>query len=397
MKNGWVEIFFGRVIVKVSGRGTERFLNILTRNGLIVWNVKRHGTETITFYMRLRDALKIRRYARKSECSVSFLQRSGVPFLTRRLLKNSGFLAGALLFGLILLFLSNLVWGIEIKGAKPVTEYKIRKELDKIGVKVGKLQWNMDNVDVIQRKLTDQIREITWVGVQLKGTTYHLRVVEKNEPKKPEVIPPRNLIAKKKATIVKTFVENGKQVVFKNDQVEKGQLLVSGIIGKEDQTEIVPAKGEILGETWYYSRVEQPLVTDFKVFSGKEKQKYSFVIGNLEIPIWGFGKPKFKNYETERNEHNVHFLKWDLPINYVSTTLREREDYQREYSIQEAEKVAIDQARKEIKMHVDEDAMINDEKILHKVVKNGKVILEIHFSVIENIAVGQPISKETQE
>ncbi len=69
------------------------------------------------------------------------MQRSGVPFFFKRLLKNSGFLAGAAAFFLVILFLSNMIWGIEIKGAKPATEYQIRKELDKMGVKIGKVQF----------------------------------------------------------------------------------------------------------------------------------------------------------------------------------------------------------------------------------------------------------------
>ena len=48
-------------------------------------------------------------------------------------------------------------------------------------------------------------------------------------------------------------------------------------------------------------------------------------------------------------------------------------------------------AKKQIKSELDEDAIIKDEKILHKSTKNGKVILDIHFKIIENIAVGQPI------
>ena len=188
MKNQWIEFFYGRVTVKVSGKGIERFLNVLTRNGLHIWNVKRHGTETITFKMRLRDAKNIRHYARKSDCTISFLRRSGVPFLLKRAIKNSGFLGGAGIFLLILMFLSNVIWGIEIKGAKPATEYQIRKELDKMGVKIGKLQFFVDNVEGIQRKLTNNVGELTWVGVELKGTTFHLQVVEKNEPQKAKAI-----------------------------------------------------------------------------------------------------------------------------------------------------------------------------------------------------------------
>ncbi|MDQ0197252.1 sporulation protein YqfD [Neobacillus ginsengisoli] len=396
MKNQWIEFLYGRVTVKVSGRGIERFLNVLTRNGLHIWNVKRHGTETVTFKMRLQDAKKIRHFVRKSECAISFLQRSGVPFLIKRLLKNSGFLAGAAVFLLIILFLSNVIWGIEIKGAKPATEYQIRKELDKMGVKIGKVQFFVDNVEAIQRKLTNNISALTWVGVELRGTTYHFQVVEKTEPKKPELLSPRNLVAKKKAIIVRMDIDEGQQVVAKNDHVQKGQLLVSGEIGQEGKTELVPAKGEVWGETWYKSHVELPLKTNFKVFNGKEEQKYFIEIANIDLPIWGFGKSEFKESETEKNVHKIHFLKWELPISYVNKTIREREEITRTYTNLEAEQIALEMAKKEIKSHLDEDAIIKDQMILHKAIENGKVILDIHFKIIENIAVGQPISKETQ-
>jgi similar to stage IV sporulation protein len=397
MKNGWIEFLFGRVTVKVSGRGIERFLNILTRNGLLVWNVRRHGTETITFKMRLKDALRIRKFARKSNCSITFLQRSGVPFLLKRLLKNSGFLIGIVVFFLIILFLSNVIWGIDIKGAKPATEHQIRKELDKMGVKIGKLQFFVDNVEAIQRKLTNNIGALTWVGVELKGTTYQFQVVEKNEPKKPEILSPRNLIAKKKAIIVKMFVENGQQVVNIHDHVEPGQLLVSGAIGMEGKTQQVAAKGEVWGETWYKGHVELPLNTNFKVFNGNVEEKQYIKVGSLEIPVWGFGKPKFKSYETETNVHQIHFLKWSLPISFENKTLREREDITRTYNEKYAEQIALELAKKKIKKQLDDDAIIKDEKILQRTIKNGKVILDIHFKIYENIAIGQPISKEIHE
>ncbi|NRD80800.1 sporulation protein YqfD [Bacillus sp. BRMEA1] len=398
MKNQWIEFILGYVTVKVSGKGLERFLNVLTRNGLYIWNVKRHGTETITFKMRLKDAKNIRLFARNSECKISFLRRSGSPFLVKRLLKNSGFLAGAGIFLFIILFLSNMIWGIDIKGAKPATEYKIRKELDKMGVKIGKLQFLTENVDGIQKRLTDSISDLTWVGVELKGTTFHLQVVEKNEPKKPETYSPQNLIAKKKAIIVKYYIEEGQKVFTDHEYVEKGQLLVSGNIGQEEGTpKLVAARGKIFGETWYKSHVELPLKTNFRVYNGNEKRKYNINIWGLDIPVWGFGKPKFKEYETEVITHKIHFLKWELPISFETKTLREREELTRTYTNQEAEGIALDMARKEIKTHLDEDSTIIDEKILHKALQNGKVILDIHFRIIENIAIGQPISKETNE
>jgi similar to stage IV sporulation protein len=397
MKNQWIEFLFGRVTVKVSGKGIERLVNVLTRNGLQIWQVKRHGTETITFNMKLQDAKNIRIYARKSKCKISFLRRKGVPFLLKRLLKNSGFLIGAVLFLLTILFLSNVIWGIEINGAKPATEYQIRKELDKMGVKIGKVQFLVDNVEGIQRQLTNNVNDLTWVGVELKGTTFRLQVVEKNEPKKAEQLSPQNLIAKKKAIIVGMFVEDGQKMVDTHDHVEAGQLLVSGELGQEGKPVLVAAKGEVWGETWYKSHVELPLVTNFYVYNGKEKQKSSLLLGKLEIPIWGFGEPKFKEFETEKDIHKVHFIKWELPISYLTKTIREREAFTRTYTNNEAEQIALEMAKKEIKTQLNEDAIIKDEKILHQAIRNGKVILDIHFKIIENIAVGKPITKETQE
>jgi similar to stage IV sporulation protein len=397
MKNHWIEFLYGRVIVKVSGKGTERFLNILTRNGLCIWNVKRHGTETITFKMRVQDAIKIRKLARKSDCSIRFLHRDGVPFLLKRAMKNSGFLLGLILFFCFIFLLSNVVWGIEIKGAKPATEHQIRKELDRMGVKVGKVQFFIDNVDTIQRKLTDRIGALTWVGVELNGTTYHFQVVEKKQPKEPEKLTPRNLVAKKKATIVNMYVEKGQPIVMINDQVKPGQLLVSGLIGKEGEETPIAAKGEVWGETWYKSHVELPQQTKFSVFNGKEQQKYSILVSKWDLPVWGFGKPKFKNYETEKNSNHIHFFKWILPISVVHTTIREREEITRHYNQLEAVKIAADIAKKDIKNHLDEDAIIKDEKILHKSFVNGKVKLDIHFKIIENIAKAQRIIKEKSE
>ncbi len=115
-----------------------------------------------------------------------------------------------------------------------------------------------------------------WCGI--KRDNLSLQVVEKNEPKKPEVLSPRDLVAKKKATIVNMYIEKGQQLVDIHDHVEQGQKLVSGIIGTEGKAKGVAAKGEVWGETWYLSHVELPLKTDFNVFSGKEQQKYSILL-----------------------------------------------------------------------------------------------------------------------
>lgn len=183
MKNQWTMFLKGKVLVKAEGQGTERFLNHLIRSNLSVWNAKKTGTKSVIFYIQLEDLSEFRKIARHSEGKITFLEGSGGPFIGKKLMKNSGLLAGVLSFLIILVVLSNMVWGIEITGASPEMEHAIRKELKSMGIQKGKLQFFIDDVDSIQRQLTSRVEGITWVGVHLNGTTYHFQVVEKTEPK----------------------------------------------------------------------------------------------------------------------------------------------------------------------------------------------------------------------
>ncbi|WP_456273991.1 sporulation protein YqfD [Bacillus sp. AK031] len=393
MKNQWITFFTGKVLVKVEGKGIERFINEITRSQIAVWQVKRVGENTFTFYLSLNDLHNFRRAVRRFGCRVTFLRGQGSPFLWKRTLKNSGFLLGAISFLFLILLLSNMVWGISIKGASPETQYEIEKQLQEMGIEKGKFQFTITDVESIQRELSYRMNNITWVGVELKGTTYHLQVVEKNQPEAEEKVGAQNLIAKKKAIIKEIFVEEGMPIVEVNDYVKKGQLLVSGLIGKEDQEQkkAVSAKGVIRGEVWYVTKVELPLKTDFEVFSGNEKVKHYISFGDIRLPVWGWGKIEYKDSVEELSEKKIKFLKWELPTTYIERTVKEKEDVTREYSKKEAVETAKDLARDNLKADLPEDAKVIGEKILHQQIENGKVRLNVHFQVIEDIAVGQPI------
>ncbi|MCJ7841842.1 sporulation protein YqfD [Lederbergia sp. NSJ-179] len=391
MKNQWITFLTGRVLVKATGQGMERLLNRLARSGISIWNVKRDHQGTVFFYITWPDLQKLRHVARKADCSLYFIRGEGMPFLWKRTLKNSGFLIGILLFFALILFLSNITWGIQIKGADPETEHKIRKELTDLGIVTGSMHLFAEKPDIIQKKLTEKIDNITWVGVELKGTTYHFQVVQKTEPEGTEQASPRHLVANKKAVIARMFVEKGKALVKRDQFVEKGQILVSGEIGQEEKPLRVIAKGEVWGYTWYNTKVTFPLDTPLQVLNGKEMRKYSLKMGKLHLPIWGFSKIPFSKYETEVENRDLFFLGKKLPIQYSKKTIREKEEIQRNLNEKEALEAAKELARRDVKMKIPPDAQIDKEIILQDKVEHGKVTLSINFQVIENIAIEKPI------
>ncbi|MGE7302464.1 sporulation protein YqfD [Priestia megaterium] len=391
MKNGWTNFVIGTVRIRIVGKGIERFLNNCVRQQIMISNVHKVDGQLATATILLKDVKKIRILIRNADCKIYFIRGRGFPFLTKRLIKNSGFALGFLSFFIILGLLSNMVWKVEISGAEPQTEHQMTKQLAKIGVKRGEFQFLLESPEKIQRYLTDNMNNITWVGVEVRGTSYHFQVVEKNEPKPQQKTPYQHLIAKKKAIITNLFVEKGQPLVKVNDFVNEGEVLVSGIIGNEKNKKVVAAKGKVYGETWYKSEVEVPLKTDFQVLTGNGYTKHYLDFQAFKMPLWAFNKEKYGSKVTEKVEHPLYFFKWKLPLSYEKVAVREEQNSQRVYSKQEAVEKALEIGRKKLLSTLGEDAKIKGEKVLHQEQDNGKVRLSIHYQVIENIANTQPI------
>jgi similar to stage IV sporulation protein len=80
-----------------------------------------------------------------------------------------------------------------------------------------------------------------------------------------------------------------------------------------------------------------------------------------------------------------------LPFFYERVIYREKEKVERNYSWEEAFQKAKEIARKELLSQLEDDASIKGEKLLHRAKENGKVRVEMHYQVIENIGIPQPI------
>ncbi len=391
MKNNWMNLIRGYVRVRIDGAYPERFLNRCIEEDLSIWHIKRVGEERIVFYMDVEDAKQIRPLLRMTNCQVVFLQRRGLPFIFKQMMKRSGFVTGLMAFLMIMFTLSNMVWNVEVRGASPQVEHELRQVVYQMGIKRGSFQFFLPSVEAIQRDVTELVAGATWVGVRKKGTIYEFEVVEQQLPEEAERYSPRHLVATKKAIIHDIFVEHGQALVKPNDFVRKGDTLVSGYIGKEGKTEIVPAQAIVLGEIWYKSTVSVPLNNLFTTLTGEKDSLHYLSVSGVDIPIWGFGKKEFTSFEQFEHERPLQFFKWSLPISYKRTDFLETNELNRTYTRKEAISAARQRARVDLMKHLPKGAEIIGEKVLHEALENGKVNLQIHYQVIEDITSEQPI------
>ncbi len=391
MKEYIREIFSGYVRVKVIGSYSELFINRCIEYKIPIWDIVRVDKDTIILSLYIADIRKIRPHLKRTRCKLRIHERKGFPFLLKRIIYSRGFLTGAISSLLLIFILSNMVWSVTVNGATPEVEHKLKQVAIDLGVKRGKFIFQLPSNQELQRQITESLEEITWVGVKRSGTTYHFEVVQKQLPEKQLTPSPRHIVAKKKAIVTKMYVEEGQAQVEENDYVKPGQLLISGFIGKEDKSQLVPARGEVFGRTWYVSSVSIPLSSEFDTNTGLGQTAYSIGMFGFHIPIWGFVKPEFNKFETIIHETNLRFLKWELPVSFQTKTRLEIKEVTRTYTKSEALDVARSVAREDILSETSKEAEIKKEKILHQEVENGKVNVKIHFEVIEEIGKDIPI------
>lgn len=391
MKNLWIQFFYGYVRMRIEGPYAERFLNRCIEHEITIWHIKRIAPERIICYITLADVQRVKPLLKMTNCKVTFIERKGLPFWLKRMKKRLGFSLGIVSFIAILLLLSNIVWNVEIEGASPKVEYELRQAIEEIGIKRGKLLFQLPSVENIQKQVSDKIADATWIGVKLNGTTYEFEVVEQTLPEKEQLLNPRHLVAKKKAVIFDLFVEKGQPMVRPNDFVNKGDLLVSGFIGREDSTQVVAAKGQVYGEIWYKSYVSVPLKNLFETLTGERKKTHYLSVFEFDIPIWGLGKHTFTQFEQVEKTYPIQIFNFTLPIEYKNVEWLEKQEITRDYSKEDAIHIAKEMAKEELRKKIPKDATIKGEKVLHESVDNGKVELNIHFQVIEDIAIEQSI------
>jgi similar to stage IV sporulation protein len=189
-------------------------------------------------------------------------------------------------------------------------------------------------------------------------------------------------------------IQRGRPVVGLNEVVQKGDLLVSGKYGdplQETDDQIVGAKGKVLGEVWYESEVTVPLQVHRKEYTGRRDKHTHFFIGTKVLRNPFRKSLDLKQYETTQITRSFYVGNWKMPFGLVDEERLEMNFLQYRRTLSEAIQLAKLSAKEEMMTYLGSDGKIVNEKVLHQRVDNGKVYLKIHFDVVENIAVSQPI------
>ena len=237
-----------RIKIEITGKYTNYFFKELIRRKINIYDlVKSHNKlEIIIDYKDYKNIKKI-----KTTSKVKIINRYGVSKL-KYLFNKYRLLLFFFLFAIFInIFLSHIIFKVEVINHNKKLVKEIKDELMDLGIKKYNFVLSTNKVNNIKEKLLEN-KDIEWLEIERIGTKYVIKVEERKLKEKEDECFPRNIVSKKNAVITKINVENGEIIKKKNDYVVAGETIVSGLIhNKETVKTKVCAKGIIYKKTGF--------------------------------------------------------------------------------------------------------------------------------------------------
>lgn len=338
---GLLKFIRGYVEIKVWGFAPERFLNLCSNKGLLLWNIRREGD---IYYMciSLKGFKGLKGITRKTKTRVAILKRCGLPFLLPKILSRKVFVAGILAAGFFWFWSSLYIWEITLTGNEAITEDVFLAFLKEQEVHVGIYGRELD-IEALEKAIRREFPEITWTSAKLSGTSLQISVKENDARLSPkEEQGSFDLYAEKDGVIISMIVRAGTPKVKIGDTVEMGTLLISGKVPvyNEDATirkyQYTKADADIYVERTQSVYQVLPFFYMKKVYTGREEKKYCVSISEKEAVL---GQAcSFKDYDVIMNTWEFSPLKGlTLPVSFGTKTYREYQNTECAYTLSEAE------------------------------------------------------------
>lgn len=385
----------GYIVICVDGVFCERFLNICSNRGIFLWNVRRLGEGRICACISIGGFREIRGIARKTRTRITIIKRQGIPFVLHRYRKRKLALVGVVLFFVLLWYLTGHIMGIDVTGNKRISTAEILNQLKDCGIYYGV---NVDKIDNkrIKNEMMTKFDDIAWIGINIKGSRAYIEVKERlDTPIRVDAYIPCDIIAAKDGIIRLLEVKEGQSLVKTNEFVEKGDLLVSGVVDSNKMgMRYVHSFGEVYAETIYKKTREYPFEYVEKIYTGNEKKRYSLSVMNKHLKLFLKDKQPF-----EKGDVTVEEQEYKTPFSFIPSLFVRTEKFveytteNRTRSLEAAIVLGETELGGEIETEIGTEVEIKDKKTTYAQNGERSVFVTVEYICQEDIAQQRIIDK----
>ena len=380
-----LRLIFGYVRIEVEGYYIERFINICQNKKILIWNLKRQKGVKLFLNIGIKDFKKLKNIARKTNCKIKISKKKGIPFILHRYKKRKIFAIFLIIIAFAIYTSSKYVWNIEVQVEDNLQIEQIEEDLADLGLRKGVRKSKIET-DKLINELRLKRNDISWIGIDLKGTNVIVKAVKSDE--KPDLLDNSdycNIVASKSGVITKIIAQNGTAVVNVDDEVNEGDILIAGYMeGKYTDKRYVHSLGVVQAKIKYQKSEKFYLNQENLRDTGNEEKKFQIKFNNFQINFYKT-LSKFKIYDTIYTEKNLKiFSNFYLPISIVEITNKEQVKETQKYSKEEV----IELGKEKLSKAIEED-IANKENILGVTVDTEEqedfVEVCVTYEVLENI------------
>ncbi len=384
----------GYLRIRVSGFSPERFMNLCSNKGILLWKIEREGD---VYYMNIHlDGFRaLRPIVRKTGTKVAVLERCGLPFFLPKLFRRKAFIGGLMLAVAFWMVSSLFIWDIQTAGNYRITDDVFNTFLRKQQVTVGMKKNELD-IGALEKQIRRTFPEITWASARLSGTKLLIEIKENDAPiitQQEAAEEGSELVTDYDGTVVAIIVRSGVPKVKVGDTVAKGDVLVAGNVPvyNEDATVreylYVDADADIWLEHALSFSARLPFDYVQKEYTGRTKKRLYLRVGNHE---WKMPQERpFLVYDSLiRESRPMVFEKLSIPVYQGSYTYREYRNVEHEYTLEQAETLLYEKLRTFL-ASLEEKGVQIIEKDVKIDTNGGSWVISGQFTVQE--AVGRSV------
>lgn len=309
----------GYVSFTASGGFSERFINLCAARKIAIREVK-IGEDGLSAVTLPKNYKKLRTIAKNSGMKMKATGKHGLPFFLRNHKDRVGLLIGAVFFAVFMFVSSLFIWNIETVGAENVCDDEIIEAVKELGLKEGSLKRNIDTNELSRLAMINLSGKVSWLAVNVKGTRAVIEVRDYVEWREDSTYTePGNIVADFDGLLLSVEVYNGQKVGKEGSGVDKGDLLISGIVENRDtSSQFLEARGKITALHNSKISLTQNKENEVKEYKSVSSVKKISIFG-ITVPL-GFFEKSQEPYDEFENKKILTYGETKLPFAIIETT-----------------------------------------------------------------------------
>lgn len=292
------EFFRGTCDVRIPLGGRSAVFDYLYREAIPVFAEHTDGS-TSSFSVYLRYVQKLKCFTDQNCISAEFSNVRGLPVVIGFMKKRPVLPVGLAVCALWLFLSQSIVWDIRIEGNSKTSDAEITDQLEELGFGIG-TYYPAVNFNQLHADYLAVQHDIAWLSVFMNGVVAEVQVRElwADERSMHGENTYANIVAECAGVVREVNVFEGQAAVKPGDIVRAGQVLISGVVEKNDGgIRYEYASGEVICEVSVPLHAEILLKRESKRYTGREIRQRSVKIFKKTINFFINGGIEYATYD----------------------------------------------------------------------------------------------------